>query len=91
MNFVVDLNLSYDKLVLSAKDFVLLSEILQRSQRVDNHYTESHGTIFVEKPRNKVMVEELMSPIRSFDDLSNIREEERIAREQKEAARELTV
>lgn len=91
MNFVVDINLSYDKLVLSAKDFVLLSEILQRSQRVDNHYTESHGTIFVEKPRNKVMAEELMSPIVTALDLAAIREEERLAREEKEAARELTV
>lgn len=91
MNFVVDLNLAYDKIVVSAKDFVILSDVLARSMRVDTHYTDNHGIVFIENPRRRIEASEMMSPILTALDLAAIREEERLAREEKEAARELTV
>jgi hypothetical protein len=58
MKFKVDLNLSWKSLLLSSKDFIALTEIMDRSKVVDECYSEKSGHYLIEHQRQKLRSEE---------------------------------
>ena len=69
MNFLVDLNLSWKKLVLSSKDFVALAEIIDRATIVDQIYVSKHDSyaLVIDEQRGVVTAEKIRYPIMTQD------------------------
>jgi len=83
MMFVIDLNIAYEKLIVSSQDFVKLSEILSRSQRVDDVYFDN-GKALLLKARRQVQAYELTDSVMTDLEVAEQRAADKAARELKE-------
>ena len=81
MKLVVDLNISYKKLLVSPKDFVTLTEIFDRSEVVDTGYTEANGSCLIKVERRMLMAEQATKEPITQADYDALREAERLAKE----------
>jgi hypothetical protein len=58
MKFKVDLHLNWKKLLVTPKDMILLSEILDRAVLVDESYSEESSYHLIKHTRNPMHIEE---------------------------------
>lgn len=80
MKLIVELNLGWKKLLVSPKDFIALSEILDRSEIVDYGYTDYSGSVLIKAERRMLTAEQArLEPI-SQDDYDALRAAEQAAK-----------
>lgn len=86
MKLIVELNLGWKKLLVSPKDFITLSEILDRSEIVDYGYTDNSGSVLIKAERRMLTAEQArLEPI-SQDDYDALRAAEQAAKAKSEEA-----
>ena len=77
MNMVVDLNLAYRQIVVSAKDFITLTEIMERAKFVDRRWLDNGDRYVLVDRERRLVAEQLTSePMTqyAFDELRRLEE-----------------